>query len=186
MQPGARLVNISRAAGGGSPALLDRLKSGHPAASRSIRLTKPRPRRRRAVEFPKRDMTPHIAAQPRFNPSRLEDMITGWLEAELGTAAFTPAYSRTPSLISALIAISLRTNASNSAGVIGRWLPPSARILRRCPCAPGRRRLVIEPATIGFGVPGRRERADPEIIQSVGPRLGQVGTVASRPAVLVR
>jgi phosphoglycerate dehydrogenase-like enzyme len=83
MRPGARLVNISRANVVDRAALLDALKSGHLGGFGLDPL----------YESPGRDddgllalpnvvMTPHIAAQPRFNAlDDLEDMITGLARA---------------------------------------------------------------------------------------------------------
>ncbi len=83
MRPGARLVNISRAAVVDRTALIDALQSGHLGGFALDPL----------YESPGRDddellkfhnviMTPHIAAQPRFNAlDDLEEMITGLARA---------------------------------------------------------------------------------------------------------
>jgi len=83
MRPGARLVNISRAAVVDRAALIEALQSGHLGGFALDPL----------YESPGRDddellkfrnviMTPHIAAQPRFNAlDDLEEMITGMARA---------------------------------------------------------------------------------------------------------
>jgi phosphoglycerate dehydrogenase-like enzyme len=79
MQPGARLVNISRAAVVDRAALLDALKSGHIGGFALDPLYEsPGRDDDELLKFPNVIMTPHIAAQPRFNAlCDLEDMITG-------------------------------------------------------------------------------------------------------------
>ena len=78
MRPGARLVNISRAAVVDRAALLDALKSGHLGGFALDPLYEsPGRDDEELLKFPNVVMTPHIAAQPRFNAlDDLEDMIT--------------------------------------------------------------------------------------------------------------
>ena len=87
--------------------------------------------------------------------------------------------------ISALIAISFRTNASNSAGVIGIGLPPSATILSAIVFhLQGGDNLPIEPLDDRLRRLGRREGADPELILGVGQtdsaKVGTSGINGSR------
>jgi phosphoglycerate dehydrogenase-like enzyme len=79
MRPGAWLVNISRAAVVDRAALLDALKSGHLGGFALDPLYEsPGRDDDELLKFPNVIMTPHIAAQPRFNALHdLEDMITG-------------------------------------------------------------------------------------------------------------
>jgi phosphoglycerate dehydrogenase-like enzyme len=85
MRPGARLVNISRAAVVDRAALLDALKSGHLGGFALDPLYEsPGRDDDELLKFPNVIMTPHIAAQPRFNAlNDLEDMITA-LATEMG------------------------------------------------------------------------------------------------------
>ncbi len=78
MRPGARLVNISRAAVVDRAALLDALKSGHLGGFALDPLYEsPGRDDDELLKFPNVIMTPHIAAQPRFNAlADLEEMIT--------------------------------------------------------------------------------------------------------------
>ena len=78
MRPGARLVNISRAAVVDRAALLDALKSGHLGGFALDPLYEsPGRDDEELLKFANVVMTPHIAAQPRFNAlDDLEDMIT--------------------------------------------------------------------------------------------------------------
>jgi phosphoglycerate dehydrogenase-like enzyme len=79
MRPGARLVNISRAAVVDRAALLDALKTGRLGGFALDPLYEsPGRDDDELLKFPHVIMTPHIAAQPRFNAlDDLEEMITG-------------------------------------------------------------------------------------------------------------
>ena len=79
MRPGARLVNISRANVVDRAALLDALKSGHLGGfSLDPLYESPGRDDDELSAFPNVVMTPHIAAQPRFNAlDDLAEMITG-------------------------------------------------------------------------------------------------------------
>ncbi|MFZ2066429.1 MAG: NAD(P)-dependent oxidoreductase [Xanthobacteraceae bacterium] len=83
MRPGARLVNISRANVVDRAALLDALKSGHLGGFGLDPLYEsPGRDDDELLALPNVVMTPHIAAQPRFNAlDDLEDMITGLARA---------------------------------------------------------------------------------------------------------
>lgn len=83
MRPGARLVNISRANVVDRAALLDALKSGHLGGFGLDPLYEsPGRDDDELLTFPNVVMTPHIAAQPRFNAlDDLEEMITGLARA---------------------------------------------------------------------------------------------------------
>ena len=85
MRPGGRLVNISRAAVVDRAALLEALKSGHLGGFALDPLYEsPGREDDELLKFPNVIMTPHIAAQPRFNAlNDLEDMITA-LAAKMG------------------------------------------------------------------------------------------------------
>jgi phosphoglycerate dehydrogenase-like enzyme len=78
MRPGARLVNISRAAVVDRAVLLDALRSGRLGGFGLDPLYEsPGRDDDELLKFPNVVMTPHIAAQPRFNAlDDLEDMIT--------------------------------------------------------------------------------------------------------------
>jgi phosphoglycerate dehydrogenase-like enzyme len=78
MRPDARLVNISRAAVVDRAALLDALKSGRLGGFALDPLYEsPGRNDDELLKFPSVVMTPHIAAQPRFNAlADLEEMIT--------------------------------------------------------------------------------------------------------------
>jgi phosphoglycerate dehydrogenase-like enzyme len=79
MRPGARLVNISRAAVVDRAALIEALQSGHLGGFALDPLYEsPGRNDDELLKFPNVIMTPHIAAQPRFNAlDDLEDMIAG-------------------------------------------------------------------------------------------------------------
>jgi phosphoglycerate dehydrogenase-like enzyme len=79
MQSGARLVNISRAAVVDRAALIEALQSGHLGGFALDPLYEsPGRKDDELLKFHNVIMTPHIAAQPRFNAlDDLEDMITG-------------------------------------------------------------------------------------------------------------
>jgi phosphoglycerate dehydrogenase-like enzyme len=83
MRPGARLVNISRAAVVDRAALLDALKSGRLGGFGLDPLYEsPGRQDDELLKFPNVVMTPHIAAQPRFNAlDDLEAMIVGLARA---------------------------------------------------------------------------------------------------------
>ena len=83
MRPGARLVNISRASVVDRVALLDALKSGRLGGFGLDPLYEsPGRDDDELLAFPNVVMTPHIAAQPRFNAlDDLEEMITGLARA---------------------------------------------------------------------------------------------------------
>jgi phosphoglycerate dehydrogenase-like enzyme len=78
MRPGARLVNISRAAVVDRAALFEALKSGHLGGFALDPLYEsPGRDDDELLKFPSVVMTPHIAAQPRFNAlADLEEIIT--------------------------------------------------------------------------------------------------------------
>jgi phosphoglycerate dehydrogenase-like enzyme len=83
MRPGARLVNISRANVVERAALIDALKSGHIGGFALDPLYEsPGRDDDELLKFPNVIMTPHIAAQPRFNALEdLEEMISGLARA---------------------------------------------------------------------------------------------------------
>ena len=83
MRPGARLVNISRAAVVDRAALIDALQSGHLGGFALDPLYEsPGRDDDELLKFPNVIMTPHIAAQPRFNAlDDLQDMIVGLARA---------------------------------------------------------------------------------------------------------
>jgi phosphoglycerate dehydrogenase-like enzyme len=83
MKPGARLVNISRAAVVDRAALLDALRSGRLGGFGLDPLYETPGRDDDALlQFANVVMTPHIAAQPRFNAlDDLEEMIAGLAQA---------------------------------------------------------------------------------------------------------
>ena len=83
MRPGTRLVNISRAHVVERHALLEALASGHLGGFALDPLYEsPGRDDDELLKFPNVIMTPHIAAQPRFNAlDDLEDMITGLARA---------------------------------------------------------------------------------------------------------
>jgi phosphoglycerate dehydrogenase-like enzyme len=79
MRPGARLINISRADVVDRAALLEALRSGRLAGFGLDPLYEaPGRDDDELLSFPNVILTPHIAAQPRFNAlDDLDDMITG-------------------------------------------------------------------------------------------------------------
>jgi phosphoglycerate dehydrogenase-like enzyme len=79
MRPGARLINISRANVVDRAALIDALSSGHLGGFGLDPLYEsPGRDDDELLKFPNVIMTPHIAAQPRFNAlADLEEMIVG-------------------------------------------------------------------------------------------------------------
>jgi phosphoglycerate dehydrogenase-like enzyme len=79
MRPGARLVNISRASVVDRAALIEALRSGHLGGFALDPLYQsPGRDDDELLQFPNVIMTPHIAAQPRFNAlADLEEMISG-------------------------------------------------------------------------------------------------------------
>ena len=83
MRPGARLINISRANVVDRAALLDALRSGHLGGFALDPLyDTPGRDDDELLKFPNVIMTPHIAAQPRFNAlDDLEEMIIGLARA---------------------------------------------------------------------------------------------------------
>jgi len=83
MRPGARLINISRAEVVDRAALIDALQSGRLGGFGLDPLYEtPGRDDDELLRFPNVIMTPHIAAQPRFNAlDDLEDMITGLARA---------------------------------------------------------------------------------------------------------
>ena len=83
IRPGARLVNISRANVVNRAALLEALKSGHLGGFGLDPLYEsPGRDDDELLAFPNVVITPHIAAQPRFNAlDDLEEMITGLARA---------------------------------------------------------------------------------------------------------
>jgi phosphoglycerate dehydrogenase-like enzyme len=83
MQPGARLVNISRATVVDRAALIEALKSGHLGGFALDPLYEsPGRDDDELLQFSNVIMTPHIAAQPRFNAlDDLEEMIVGLARA---------------------------------------------------------------------------------------------------------
>jgi phosphoglycerate dehydrogenase-like enzyme len=83
MRPGARLVNISRANVVDRAALIEALKSGHIGGFALDPLYEsPGRDDDELLQFPNVIMTPHIAAQPRFNALEdLEEMIIGLARA---------------------------------------------------------------------------------------------------------
>ena len=83
MRPGARLVNISRANVVDRAALIDALRSGHLGGFGLDPLYEtPGRDDDELLQFPNVIMTPHIAAQPRFNAlDDLEEMLVGLARA---------------------------------------------------------------------------------------------------------
>ncbi len=86
MRPGARLINISRAEVVDRPALLEVLRSGRLGGFALDPLYEsPGRDDDELVRFANVIMTPHIAAQPRFNAlDDLDDVITGLARATAG------------------------------------------------------------------------------------------------------
>jgi phosphoglycerate dehydrogenase-like enzyme len=83
MRPGARLVNISRAGVVNRTALIETLQSGRLGGFGLDPLYEsPGRDDDELLKFPNVIMTPHIAAQPRFNALEdLDEMITGLARA---------------------------------------------------------------------------------------------------------